>query len=331
MALFVGACGGGVGDSASPQQPVPESPAAGSSLTVAPATASPRETGRPSVGQPADDGARVITVGRSGERIRDLTIDSPAVGLVTVRLLVPNGFDTTPAVRWPALYLLHGASGSSTAWTRETDVEDLTASSDLVVVMPDAGQSGFYSDWWMDGHGGPPMWETFHLTELPQILERNWRVGDRRAVAGLSMGGFGAMAYAARRPGMFLAAASYSGVLDPIGGQLDIGTDELWGDPVRQASVWRQHDPVNLAESLRGIALYVSYGNGRPGPFDKGSVDPDGLESWIAEQNVTFINRLNGLHIPVTIDAYGAGSHSWPYWQRALHRSFPLLMEALSP
>jgi diacylglycerol O-acyltransferase/trehalose O-mycolyltransferase len=280
-------------------------------------------------GSPADDGARVVAVESDG-RIRDLTIQSPAVGVVTVRLLVPDRFDAELDTRWPALFLLHGAYGAYTDWTHETDLVALTAASDVVVVMPDAGTAGFYSDWWNYGDGGRPMWETFHLTELPQILERNWRVSDRRVVAGLSMGGYGAMAYAARRPGMFLAAASYSGALDPIGGQLDIGTDKLWGDPVSQASVWQEHDPANLAAALEGTALYVSYGNGQRGPLDSGPVPSDDLESWIADQNVTFVDRLQELAIPVTVDAYGAGSHTWPYWERALHRSFPMLMDALS-
>ena len=68
--------------------------------------------------------------------------------------------------------------------------------------MPEAGQVGFYSDW-RARSGGPSRWETFHLTELRQLLERDWRAGNRRVVAGLSMGGLGAMAYAARHPGMF--------------------------------------------------------------------------------------------------------------------------------
>ena len=60
--------------------------------------------------------------------------------------------------------------------------------------MPEAGQVGFYSDWRAPGRGGPSRWETFHLAELRQLLERDWRAGNRRVVAGLSMGGLGAMA-----------------------------------------------------------------------------------------------------------------------------------------
>ena len=118
---------------------------------------------------------------------------SPSVGTVKVRLLLPSTFEAQPTTRWPVLYLLHGAGGNHAEWTQNTDVEALTAPTDLLVVMPDAndanGTQGWYTDWYNGGGGGPPKWETFHLTELLQLLERNWQAGDQRAIAGLSMGG----------------------------------------------------------------------------------------------------------------------------------------------
>jgi S-formylglutathione hydrolase FrmB len=271
----------------------------------------------------------VVGVEVLGPRVRDLTIESPAVGTAVVRLLLPAAFDARPTARWPVLYLLHGANGSHEDWMRFTDVESLMAPTDLLVVMPDAGDLGFYSDWWNGGRGGQPMWETFHITELPQLLERGWQASDQRVIAGLSMGGFGAMLYAARHPGMFKAAASFSGAVDPIGGELDIGQKDLWGDPVAQADVWRAHDPVNLAKALKGTALYVAYGDGGQGPLDANPVPSDDLEPWIADQNRTLVAKLHELGIPAKVDAYGPGAHDWPYWERALHRSLPMLLKAL--
>jgi S-formylglutathione hydrolase FrmB len=43
----------------------------------------------------------------------------------------------------------------------------------------------------------------------------------------------------------------------------------------------------------------------------------------------SFTDRLRTAGIPVTVDYYGAGTHSWPYWQRALHQSWPVLASAL--
>ena len=197
-----------------------------------------------------------------------------------------------------------------------------------------ATYGGYYSDWWNGGKGGPPMWETFHLVELRQLLERNWHAGDKRAIAGISMGGYGAMEYSARRPGMFLFAASYSGPLDPVGGpafsQVAGAPYNRWGDPVAQADVWKAHDPTDNAAALKGTALYVAYGNGEIGPLDSGSYDPAGVtELEIAAESAAFVKRLGQLKIPVTVHAY-AGTHYDPYWERELHLSFPLILKALA-
>ena len=95
--------------------------------------------------------------------------------------------------------------------------------------------------------------------------------GPRRAIAGLSMGGLGAMDYAARRPRMFRAAASFSGVLHPLGvprfwlGLFSSYTSdprEVWGDPDSDRATWRRHDPTSLLPALKGLPLFVSAGDG---------------------------------------------------------------------
>jgi len=98
----------------------------------------------------------------------------------------------------PVLYLLHGCCDSYLSWTRSTDVVRFFAARDVLVVMPDAGRVGFYSDW-----SRGPRWETFHLVELVRLLHQRYRASDVRAVAGVSMGGLGALNHAAQNPGMF--------------------------------------------------------------------------------------------------------------------------------
>jgi diacylglycerol O-acyltransferase / trehalose O-mycolyltransferase len=263
-----------------------------------------------------------------------------------VRLMLPRRFEAEPGRRWPALWLLHGCCDIYQSWTRSTDVEELSALDEVLVVMPEAGQVGFYSDWRERARGGPSRWETFHLVELRQLLEREWRAGDRRAVAGLSMGGLGAMAYAARHPGMFAAAASYSGLLhtrfdgDPLTGPKltqdllrDFGEDPdaLWGDPQRHGDTWAAHNPYDLAPRLRGVRLFVSVGSGQPGPLDGSSGNRQGarIEQAIRPQSFAFVQRLRQLNIPVRFDAYDPGTHDWPYWQRELHRSLPRLLDGM--
>ncbi|RZQ63914.1 alpha/beta hydrolase [Amycolatopsis suaedae] len=288
------------------------------------------------------DRATVVSERMVGDRLLELVVRSDALRAeVGVRLLLPQGWRARQGHRWPTLYLLHGCCGQKGGghrdWTEKTDVAEHTRDLDALIVMPDGGQAGFYSDW-LDG----PAWETFHLTELRRLLERRYRSGPARAVAGLSMGGFGALSYAARHPGMFRAAASYSGVvhttyqgprttdaLRQIVRNFGADPDGLWGDPVADARIWAAHNPFDLARRLRGIPVYLSTGDGRPGPLDPSGSGHDGLEQLLGEQAVALAHRLDQVGVRVVTSFYGPGRHTWPYWERELHRSLPMLMRSI--
>ena len=352
VALAAG-CAGSANSTPAPRATATATPAS----TKAPA---PTATPAPTIGEPADDGARIVAVEspatlarrvQAGSdfvdaspvpttRTRDLTIDSPAVGgIVHVRLLLPSKFDAQPTTRWPVLYLLGGQSGTYDGWTQYMDVEALTAATDLLVVMADQGaddpNGSSFTDWWNGGKGGPRQWETFHLVELRQLLERNWHAADKRAIAGASAGGYGAMEYAARQPGLFLFAGSYSGGgLHPfVGPTSGPEPHDKWGDPVDQAEIWQAHDPYLNAAAMKGTALFVAYGNGEPGALDDYAVspwDPTGdTERFCAADSAAFVKRLGELEIPVTAYAYGNGTHGAAYFSRDLQQSLPLILKAL--
>ena len=279
----------------------------------------------------ADDGAYVVSENWIDARTVDLTIDSPAVGAAEpVRLLLPPDWNNRPHKHWPVLYLLHGCCGHYTSWSG-TDIKALSANTDVLVVMPEAGADGFYTNWWNGGADGTPAWETFHLTELRQILDRGFRAGDKMAVAGLSMGGYGAMKYA--ETGLFRAAASFSGVVDPLNsptGPLKfLYPNALWGDPVAQRDIWVKNDPTYHVDKLRGVNLFVASGNGQAGPLDPPSSTIDPVEAEVHAESLNFVAALQQARIPVTTDFYGAGKHAWPYWQRDLNTAFPMLMQSI--
>ena len=291
----------------------------------------------------ADDGAAVVTEQSVDARTVDLQVSSPALGFTApVRLILPHDWASRPTATWPVLYLLHGCCEDQDyrSWNHFTDIEQFMADRDVLVVMPSDGMDGLYSDWWNFGMTSKPGWETFHTAELEQILRRGVRAGDTQAVAGLSIGGYGAMAYAARHPGLFRAAASYSGLPDttlPGVAQLIQGilirehSDPLalWGDVGLNLPVWSTHNPTAMVNALRGTALFVSSGDGLPGPLDPAGMLPDPLETatLFSSQIFTTVLALNG--ILVTTDYYGSGTHNWPYWQREFHLSWPLLARAL--
>jgi S-formylglutathione hydrolase FrmB len=269
---------------------------------------------------------------RIDRRLMELTLRSDALPAPTrVRVLLPSGYGTSPRRRYPVLYLLHGALNDQAAWTQQGDAERLTARYGLIVVMPDSGTTGGYADWYNNGRGGPPRWETYHINQLLPFIDRRFRTVQRRtgrAIAGLSMGGFGAMSYAARHPDLFAAAASFSGAVD-TNNPLDIAVtpESVFGPRSTQEIRWRGHNPWDLAGNLNGMRLIVRTGNGRPGgPFGGGDV----VEQVVHDMSVSFHQRLQRLGIAHLWDDYGPGGHSWPYWQRDLRRTLPDLMRVFS-
>ncbi|MGI8332913.1 alpha/beta hydrolase [Actinomadura scrupuli] len=275
-------------------------------------------------------------------RLLELTVSSPSMGrTLTNRLLVPPGWSATARRTWPVLYLMHGGNDDYTSWTRMTDVEALSAGSDVLVVMPECGGYGGFTDWWYGGAGGAPAWETYHLTEIRRLMEREYRGSRARVVAGLSGGGYGALIYSARHPGMFRFAACYSPMAatllpgEPAGimaglSQHHVNPFDMWGNPWLEPNVWKEHDPITQAPRLRGLPLYVSCGRtGIPGPLDPAGAKVDSAEILAWYTTRAFLQRLGELRIPVTTHLYDLGTHSWPYWQQELHTTWPRLMRAL--
>jgi S-formylglutathione hydrolase FrmB len=251
------------------------------------------------------------------------------------------------------LYLLHGCAAGRPStgleyqdWTAGLDAERITATTDAIVVMPEAGGGGFYTDWVNGGNGGPPMWETFHVGQLVPWIDANFRtVPDRgeRAIAGLSMGGFGALSYAARHPDVFGTTASFSGaadLTDPVdqaepassvvvaacaaadGG----GPDSTFGSHQTDELNWRAHDPARIAANLSDTAIYLYTGNGQPGPLDPPGRGTDAIEVLAGQATVLFHTRLEALGIPSFFDDYGAGTHTGPYWERDLRDVLPRIV-----
>jgi S-formylglutathione hydrolase FrmB len=290
----------------------------------------------------ADDGARIVSQEWLDSSTFDLTVDSPAIGSEQkVRVLVPRGWSAQPARTWPVLYAFQGGRDTYVSWTRSSDIKSIASEYNVMVVMPEADDGG-YADWWNYGKGGIPQWEKFHMSEVLQLVARNYRASGVRACMGLSSGGQGCVTYAARRRGAFRYAASYSGILSlrsPGIPALLMATNllnaqdpfRIWGIPGIDDANWRAHDPVALAPRLRGIGLYISSGTtGLPGPLDDSNSTVGGaIEVPIGVTNIAFRKRLRELAIPVTAHLYGPGTHSWPYWNREMKSAWPLIMRAI--
>lgn len=284
------------------------------------------------------------------ERRAAVFVHSPSMGeVVQVQVLLPAD---RSAAR-PTLYLLDGAGGGEesdyqeSTWTLKTDAVDFFADKDVNVVLPVGGTGSYYTNWKQpDPALGVDEWETFLTTELPPLIDTQFRGNGVNAIAGLSMGAHAALNLATRHPAMYRGVAAFSGCAD--NGQADSrlsvratvawkggDADNMWGpdgDPE-----WAANDPMRNAEALRGKEIYVATGNGAAGPLD----DPttvDGLsaltlgaalEAAALRCTQLFDDRLRELAIPATFRYRPAGTHSWPYWQQDLHDAWPTLARSL--
>ncbi len=126
---------------------------------------------------------------------------------VSVEVLLPGG-----AGPWATVYLLHGLGGGARSWGEEFGLVSLAREHRVALVMPDAAASYYVN---LPGPH-PQNYADYVALELPERLEAACRIrADRsgRAVAGLSMGGYGAMMLALRHPERYAACASLSGSL----------------------------------------------------------------------------------------------------------------------
>ncbi|GAB2919339.1 alpha/beta hydrolase-fold protein [Rhodococcus aerolatus] len=317
----------------------------------------------PAPAQVSADAAIPYSVSWVTDRQLALTIQSPVMRVpITVGILLPRTWNSEPGKTYPAFMLLDGfrVPDTSSDWFNMTDIEQFFRDKDTLVVTAYGGEGSFYSNWETPdpnaaGTQGQMQWDTFWNTELPQVLSQNFRFNGSKAIGGLSMGGTAAFNYATLHPGTYKAAASYSGYLSTtspffpqliqysISSNTDLNPNNLWGDPATDPA-WPLHDPTvqvtnNTAArtGLQGMSLYVSAGNGAPGPYDGPSflgLSPNYVGQLLeiaanySSQQFTGAAQAAGV-TTVKTDYYNGGTHSWPYWQRQLEQSWPQIGAAL--
>jgi putative tributyrin esterase len=194
------------------------------------------------------------------------------------------------------LYLLHGLSDDHTAWTRYTSIERYAAEAGLAVVMPAVAQS-FYTD---EAHG-LAYWQ-FVSEELPEVVGSFFRVTDdpgRTFVAGLSMGGYGALKLALSHPDRFGGAASLSGALDVRALRDRWERADLFRRVFGDRGIGPGHDLEALLDAAPHVPpLYIGCGTD---------------EHELLPANERLAERARARGAEVTTD-FRPGEHEWGLW-----------------
>lgn len=274
------------------------------------------------------------------ERVWRCSFDSAALGRRGECLLVtPKHWRTERPL--PVLYLLHGSDDGPRCWLDKTELLELASDTEALVVAPEGGVVGYYSDWCHPGaDGSRPEWERFHLQEIPDRVLDSCSLASRWVVAGISMGGYGALAYAASRPDLFAAAASFSGLPHITNRSVESfirftmrrqGEPGYapFGNPRRISSLWVSRDPFHNASAFADTALYLAWGNGRKAEGDQVFPGSGLVERLVSRSHRDFTRRLDALGLSYT-GRVSTGTHDWPYWRRELRWAWPFLREELS-
>ncbi|MEV4440764.1 alpha/beta hydrolase-fold protein [Streptomyces sp. NPDC049577] len=200
-----------------------------------------------------------------------------------VNVLLPDDYHVSGRT-YPVLYLLHGGLQDFIEFDHQ-GVREWTAGKPIIVVMPDGGQAGWYSNP-VSSNVGPRNWENFHIAQLIPWIDANFRTYaeyDGRAVSGFSMGGFGALKYAAKYWGHFASVSAHSGPasLRRNGGLVvhwanvssavrDLGGGSVYGVPFWDQARVSADNPVERIESYRNKRIFLVAGTSpdRTNPFD---------------------------------------------------------------
>ncbi len=216
---------------------------------------------------------------------------------------------------FPVLYLLHGLSGDHTVWLRRTSLERYVQDLPLIVVMPDTGR-GWYTDS-LSCHTAAH--ETAIVRDLIGYVDRIFHTRAERAgraVAGLSMGGYGALKLAFKHPDLFCAAGCHSGalILDElraIGPEWASEFGLIFGPRAEGGP----EDVLALAARLpreKAPAVWMDVG----------------LEDGFLEMNRRVHARFEEMGLPHVYHEW-PGGHAWDYWDRSIQKLLPWLCEAL--
>ena len=226
---------------------------------------------------------------------------------VSVNVIIPEsaktliGMQTGSAGKYKTLFLLHGLSDDQTIWMRRTAIERYASEYGIAVVMPSVARS-----WYTDTASGQNFF-TFVAEELPRVC-RGFFAGmsDKREdtiIGGLSMGGYGALKIALRRPETFGSCISLSGALDLSRLELLMKPEEwhgVFGFDMKSSEeiMGGREDVYQLARDSKVFPkLYMWCGT----------------EDALLDMNRRYDKLLSELGVPHKYEE-SEGSHTWKWW-----------------
>lgn len=255
-------------------------------------------------------------------------------------IFLPPSYSKQPSRTYPVIYFLHGLNNDETSWTVEryghvqNSLEQMMVSGKLpefIMVNP-RGDNSFYCNY-IDGS---KRYEDLLTQELINYMETNYRAKkgrENRAIAGTSMGGYGALKIAMKYPDRYAAVVGQSPIIFPGPNPMALSDDAknsrfysffvnmlgpIFGNPVRQ-DVWDANNPLILAKNrkLDGLKIYFDYGSDdRYIPMIHLDDGCKSLDRILTEEN-----------IPHTFIVHPGEPHGWALIAAHLDETLPFLCQ----
>jgi S-formylglutathione hydrolase FrmB len=245
----------------------------------------------------------LLFINVANSQIDTLMVFSKTMNKNIPNLVITPENDAIQNEKKPVLYLLHGVGGTYTDWlSKVPSIKKYANDFNIIIVCPDGGNSSWYFDSPIDN---TMKYETYISKELIEIIDKKYNtVPDRkgRAIAGLSMGGHGALYLAFKHQNIWGACGSMSGGVDirPFHNNWDISM--RLGPLADNIETWEENTVINLVYLLKGNLKII---------FDCG------YDDFFYQVNKELHQKL--LENGVSHDYIERpGGHNWDYWSNAI-------------
>ena len=247
----------------------------------------------------------------SAVSVQNLKLDSKLMARpMSYRVILPPNYEANKTQKYAVVYLLHGLTGHYDDWDKRTKLEDYALAYKYIFVLPE-GENGWYSDGATQAND---KYESYIIKELIPEIDKSYRTladKNHRAVAGLSMGGYGSIKFGLKYPEMFALVAGFSGALPAaswndknLGGISKPLTDSIM-------SIYGADGSQTRAENdIFKIVKEITADKAENLPFIYQSC---GTEDFLIQTNHEFAALLFEKKIPHEYREH-PGIHDWKFW-----------------
>lgn len=231
----------------------------------------------------------------------------------SISVSLPHDLSKKPENGFPVLYLLHGLFDNHSDFGRKTNIDRYAGEHGIAVIMPEV-QKSYYTDmvYGLD-------YFSYVSDELPKLCSEMFGLSNRREdtfVAGVSMGGYGALKCALKRPDIFSGCASMSGAVD-----MEIRASDFKNRPEMRCAFG------NPAIFSKDDNLFELAEN-KPNNLKQRFFICCGTEDSILNESRRFKEKLNKLNIELTYKE-SQGGHDWAYWDSVLPQVLDFFAERI--